>query len=407
MREEPIAVAAFGPSLRDTWEEIRRFPYVVSCSGAHRFLVDRAIIPTWHVEVDPRPHKVELVGPPHPNVEYLPASACHPMYFDHLRGFRVRLWHVFSNEEDALRTLPKGEWALMGGPDVGLRAIAIARFFGFRKIHVFGLDGCTRPETGSHADRHPNAPQAVASCEYEGLTYHTTVALLECAKAVFHELDMMPDVQATFHGDGLVQAMAARWTQTPTGRKTILGIIKPELISATVRDLNVRLHRDRPEYGVGGGRHAATVCRLVDTLTSRERPRPSVLDYGCGKGYLAKALPFPIWEYDPAIPDKAEAPRPADLVMCTDVLEHVEPDHLRFVLDDLRRCVKEIGYFTIHTGPAMKSYADGRNTHLIQQGQDWWARTLRPFFHIGKIFSVGPELHVVVGPKAIAKRSAA
>src|SRR5688572_11382637 len=93
-REEPIAVVGFGPSLQETWEKVRDFPFVVSCSGAHRFLIDRGIIPNWHVEVDPRAHKITLMGAPHPSVEYLVASTCAPAYFDHLADSNVKLWHI-------------------------------------------------------------------------------------------------------------------------------------------------------------------------------------------------------------------------------------------------------------------------------------------------------------------------
>src|SRR6266446_2438816 len=51
---DPIAIVCFGPSLNDTWEKIRDFKYIMTCSGAHKFLIDRGIIPTWHAEVDPR-----------------------------------------------------------------------------------------------------------------------------------------------------------------------------------------------------------------------------------------------------------------------------------------------------------------------------------------------------------------
>src|SRR3954462_11234756 len=75
-RDDPVAVVCFGPSLRETWEQIRGFRCVISCSGAHRFLVERGIIPSWHVEVDPRAHKVSLIGPRQAATEYLIASAC-------------------------------------------------------------------------------------------------------------------------------------------------------------------------------------------------------------------------------------------------------------------------------------------------------------------------------------------
>src|SRR2546430_2383340 len=70
-RPEPIAVVGFGPSLNDTWEQIRKFPFVISCSGSHKFLVGRGIIPDYHVEVDPRAHKVELIGTPQQKTTYL------------------------------------------------------------------------------------------------------------------------------------------------------------------------------------------------------------------------------------------------------------------------------------------------------------------------------------------------
>jgi hypothetical protein len=398
-RDEPCAVVCFGPSLNDTWEQLRDFKYIFTCSGAHRFLVERGIIPTWHVEVDPRAHKCALIGPPQSNTEYLIASTCHPAVFDHLEGHNVRLWHVFDAQEDAIRTLPHGEWAITGGASVGLRTMTLARFYGFKDLHVFGMDGC-EGETGKHAAEHPNQPKGHSVCDYDGKTYRTTPSMLECARQTWHELDQMPDVEATFYGEGLVQAMAKNYVRKEIPKGTaIVGFTKPTLISAEYAELNARLHRDNLAYGVGGGKHAPIVLQLTEALKTK-----SVLDYGCGKGYLAKELPFPIWEYDPAIPTKAESPRPADLVVCTDVLEHIEPDHLTYVLGDLQRCVKQVGYFVIHTGPAAKTLPDGRNTHLIQEGEAFWRAELSKFFQIGQIKQKGPELHILVGPKAIKKK---
>ena len=219
----------------------------------------------------------------------------------------------------------------------------------------------------------------------------------------FHELDQMGDVKATFYGEGLVQAMAKNYKPKPVvSERQIIGFNKPELITPEFRELNAKLHRENLAYGVGGSKEAPTVLKLAANLKAQgntEGAQPSILDYGCGKGYLAKEIPWPIWEYDPAIPGKEASPRAADLVVCCDVLEHIEPDKLAVVLDDIRRCVKQIGYFVIHTGPAQKTYADGRNTHLIQQPRQWWEKTLSKHFTVGKIFEVGPELHVIVGPK--------
>lgn len=400
-RPEPVAIVGFGPSLADTWEQVRGFQCVISCSGSHKFLVERGITPTWHIEVDPRKHKVALIGQPQKDTTYLICSTCHKAVFDHLDGYDVRLWHVFDSTDEGKRLLPPGEWALTGGCDVGLRAMTIAGFLGFRDLHVFGLDGCARGDA-RHAAAHPNGKQKFQPCEYGGVTYHTTPAMLEAARAVFHELDVMPAVNATFYGEGMIQHMARDYTRKePDSTANIVAFAKPELISTEYRDLNAKLHGELADYGVGGARHAPLVLRIVDKLGLK-----SVLDYGCGKGLLAKALEFPIWEYDPAIPEKSASPRPAELVLCTDVLEHVEPEMLRYVLDDLRRVTKRAGYFVIHMGPARKILWDGRNTHLIQRDAQWWLGELRAFFVIGKSWQKGPELHVIVGPKAKQRRAA-
>jgi len=404
-RKDSIAVVCFGPSLNDTWEEIKKFKYIITCSGAHKFLIDRGIIPTWHCEVDPRKHKTELIGKPHKDVEYLISSTCHAAVFDHLEGYNVKLWHVFDNKGDAIRTLPAGEWALTGGCSVGLRAMVIARFLGFYKMDIFGMDGCESDKYGKHAAAHPNQPKSYNITEYEGKEYKTTPSMLECAKNTPHELNQLPGVEATFHGEGLIQALMKNYKPNPIPfEKTCLGLNKPELISKNYAELNKQLHETNVSYGVGGGKHSETVLKLADSLkNSLKKTNISILDYGCGKGYLAKDIPFPIWEYDPAIPGKEESPKQADLVVCTDVLEHIEPEKLQYVLGDLKRCVNHLGFFTINTGPAKKKLPDGRNTHLIQENQSWWEGMLKDYFTVGKIIKKGSELYVVVAPKSQEK----
>ena len=396
-RPEPVAVVNFGPSLNDTWEQIKGFQYVISCSGSHKFLVERGIIPTWHVDVDPRPHKVQLIGPPQAKTIYLIASTCHSAVFDHLTGHQVLLWHVFDTAQEGLRVLPAGEWAVTGGCSVGLRTLTIAGFLGFRDLHVFGMDGC-EGATGKHAAAHPNQPKGHAIVEYDGVEYRTTPGMLAAAQTTWHELDQMPAVKATFYGEGLVQAMAKHYVPAPKQSSkpfaNVVGFRKPVLISPEYVALNATLHRTNAAYGVGGAKHAETVLNLAESIKAR-----SVLDYGCGKSELAKALPFGICEYDPAIPGKQDSPRPADLVTCTDVLEHIEPDMLNDVLNDLRRCVLKVGYFTIHTGPAQKTLPDGRNTHLSQHPRSWWEQKLSKGFEVGKIIENGPVLTVIVGRK--------
>lgn len=392
INEEPIALVGYGPSLVQTWEKIRDFKYVMSCSGAHKFLVERGIIPTWHVEVDPRPHKTQLIGPPHPDVEYLIGSPCHKAVFDHLEGYNVKLWHVYDEDDGSPK--PEG-WALTGGQSVGLRTLTLARFLGFVNFHIFGMDG-SEGETGKHAAFHPNQPKGHQVLEYpagSGRMWRTTVSMMTCAKQTFHELNSLPGATAVFYGEGLCQTMAKDYISKQK-ETAVIAKNSPELITPEYVELNRKLHEENLAYGVGGGKHVKMVLDIAKAI-----PSSSILDYGCGKGYLGKAIPFPIWEYDPAIPGKEAKPRPTDLVVCTDVLEHIEPEKLKFVLADLRRCTKRVGYFVIHTGPAVKVLADGRNTHLIQHKRAWWEKRIRRFFDIGKVWEMGREIHMVVGPQ--------
>ena len=160
--------------------------------------------------------------------------------------------------------------------------------------------------------------------------------------------------------------------------------------------LNARLHRDNLAYGSHGDLYADVVVKLADRLDTR-----SILDYGCGKSALAASMPFPIAEYDPAVRFKNDPPEPADLVICTDVLEHVEPEHLEAVLTDLKRCVRQMGYFVIHTGASTKALADGRNAHLIQHGKAWWMQQLGRYFQVTRMVLKGSKLHVSVEPKSV------
>jgi 2-polyprenyl-3-methyl-5-hydroxy-6-metoxy-1,4-benzoquinol methylase len=146
------------------------------------------------------------------------------------------------------------------------------------------------------------------------------------------------------------------------------------LISEAYRSLNAELHARNPTYGTSGIKWAGKVYRLA-----KQYEATSVLDYGCGRGLLWKTLqelvpaPFCVFaEYDPAIEGKDKPPDRADFVVCGDVLEHIEPECLDAVLDDLHRLTKKAILLIVATTPAMKTLADGRNAHLIVEPPEWW-----------------------------------
>lgn len=145
------------------------------------------------------------------------------------------------------------------------------------------------------------------------------------------------------------------------------------LISEEYRAQNAEMHA-RGNYGFKGDKWAPMVSQICSKVKTA-----SILDYGAGQGSLARALPgLNVQNYDPAVPEIAEPPDPADLVVCTDVLEHIEPGCLNNVLDDLRRLTIKTVFLVIATRPAVKTLPDGRNAHLIVQDAQWWmVRLLR------------------------------
>lgn len=159
------------------------------------------------------------------------------------------------------------------------------------------------------------------------------------------------------------------------------------LISPSYREQNRRLHEENPVYGGTSARYAVAVKKLLEKTQSK-----TVLDYGCGKGGLVRALQesgIKASGYDPAVEEYSPPPEPADLVVCTDVIEHIEPEYISAVLDDLDRLTLRAIYLIIATGPAQKFLPDGRNAHLIQKSSRDWLYDLLPRFRLVEFMDAG------------------
>ncbi len=163
--------------------------------------------------------------------------------------------------------------------------------------------------------------------------------------------------------------------------------------TADYKQLQEQFHAQRPDYGANAHRWADQLATLAQQLNTRD-----VLDYGAGKGTLAKGLPFPIAQYDPFVPEFAREPAPAAIVACLDVLEHIEPECLDAVLAHLASLTKNILFAEIATRPAAKFLPDGRNAHLIIESGNWWLAKLLPHFAIQQWSSSGTNAIVLATP---------
>jgi hypothetical protein len=171
------------------------------------------------------------------------------------------------------------------------------------------------------------------------------------------------------------------------------------LISEEYRRMQADLHRN-PEYGVASVEYAPMVAEVMQAVGTRE-----LLDYGAGKGRLGQTLremfeeAFVIHHYEPAVPEWSAPPQPCRFVACIDVLEHIEPELIDNVLDDLKRVTAGVGFFSVDTNPAQKVLADGRNAHLIQKPASWWLPKLMERFELARFNRMPSGFCVVVERK--------
>lgn len=172
------------------------------------------------------------------------------------------------------------------------------------------------------------------------------------------------------------------------------------MISEGYREQQKELHDRHEDYGSASVTYAPLVSSIINKLGVTE-----LLDYGCGKCRLFQNLKvnhaMKLQAYDPAFEEYAGTPLPMQMVACIDVLEHIEPEHLETVLDDLQRCTNSVGFFSVSCHEAKKTLSDGRNAHLIVEPPEWWLPKFIERFEVQTFQRVGDEFYVIVYPKLI------
>jgi hypothetical protein len=205
----PIALAAGGPSLNRTLDDLRAFDVVMACGSAHDHLVKSGVRLAYAVHCDPDPVGVEFFKSPQSGCRYLVASMCDPALFDRLQGFDVTVWHNRGGVPDQFY---HPHPIIEGGCSVTLRALNIAIMLGYHDIHFFGFDS-------SFDDDHHAYDFTVDGADLEtsdvtlvkvnnNRVFKTNLGLLaqathfqECAKNYGHLFN------PTVHGDGLIAEM--------------------------------------------------------------------------------------------------------------------------------------------------------------------------------------------------------
>jgi hypothetical protein len=150
-------------------------------------------------------------------------------------------------------------------------------------------------------------------------------------------------------------------------------------------------------YGTVSITYAPMVSQIIERMEVSH-----LLDYGCGaQTNLAKHLKVSrklmYQAYDPGVPKFSKPPVPAQMVACIDVLEHIEPEYLENVLNELARLAEAIVFLTVTTCAAFKTLSDGRNAHLTQQPMSWWLPKFMDRWDIQTVQTISAESFFVVG----------
>lgn len=214
--DAPLYVACYGPSLRDTFEQLRGKHPLVAMSGATKWLAERGIVADYHLEMDPRPSQLVVSLPPVPGVTYLVASCVVPEYFDRVReaGSPIVLWHtVNSTFDEECRWVAEhdpDETALVvhAGSTVGLAALHVGGVLGHTRFEIHGMDGSFGPDGARHAGAHGGKEQAFKGITWAagGRPFQTTQIMANAVAEAVNTAKNFPIV-TVWHGDGLTQAL--------------------------------------------------------------------------------------------------------------------------------------------------------------------------------------------------------
>jgi hypothetical protein len=211
-------LACYGPSLRqhvtrlaDEMEECNGEADVFSVSGAHDFLIDNGVIPTYHIECDPRPHKADNILAPVHGIQYLIGSTAHPKLFAKLAGADIALWHVGTAEHSqrlVKELKEEAQLVIPGGGSVGLRSLPLLYGMGYRDFSIYGMD-CSFAEEGQQqwAGKHAGKRQDVVHIYVLGQGFDTSPQLISYATDFLEVAQTVSDCEFRVYGEGLLPAM--------------------------------------------------------------------------------------------------------------------------------------------------------------------------------------------------------
>lgn len=414
--ERTFVMVCGGPSLSNHLDEIREKSkdkkYAVVCSNmTGAYLRENGITPFAHFVLDPQEKKKHDVENASQEIQYWINAACDPAVFEELKRQEITPFIFLADfQADGMtiravkESLPPGVPGMMviqGGTMAGLRAMNIADALGFRKIEYYGFDGTVQIKDGKarpYAYEKKRGEVIIEiTCDLCPDKFDSTLIFQKQVNEFLQWRQNMPWLDIEIIGGGLI---SHAYEHLKERERAIYH--NPHRYTPGYEALQRELH-SKGNYGTSGPAFTPSIFHAIAQLYKRKGP-VSVLDYGSAGGSTIKAvedtffLPPGITGrcYDPFVDQFSTDPVPADLVVCTDVLEHVEPECTKAVLDHIASLTKELAFFSISLVEADKVMSDGRNAHINLRGSEFWLREIKKRFITSEVKVIDEEVLLVV-----------
>lgn len=203
-----LSVEPFAEEIRkrSRWGFWHRPRPIMALKGAHDWLIERGVVPTYAVASDPQQARYDCFKRLNNKTVYLCASQMHPDTWVHLKGRRVIIWHSEVDLEQ--RKLP--QWQniplVPGGCTTGLRAISLAYLLGFRNLELYGYDSCIKDGVYKIDGSTLRNGDRVTDVWLGEERFTTTLSLIPQVQGLMPTLQVWPGLKVTAHGEGYFQS---------------------------------------------------------------------------------------------------------------------------------------------------------------------------------------------------------
>ena len=401
-RQETMVFVAGGPSLNHFIDEIRAKcsdpSYDVYTSNKTcSWMLSKGMRPKYHVILDPTERKkLDLEYEDHDGITAVLGLQCHPAVFEKAieRGQKAVKFLAASASRDGVSDVDVARAALTskdpeiigigGGTMCGTRMLYLAAALGYRRIEYYGFDASVEYDLNTNVVRNyayskPRGEYVIEVEAKNGRKFYSTVALARQAEEIVRLMDNLPGLEVVIHGDTfMANQVALYYDQNEPA---------PYRFTKEYAALQAQLHESHDRYGTSGAEHAARVF-MAGAQIVKKFGKCDILDYGCGKETLKAAMEatFPsipamrVLGYDPGRPGYDKDPAMAQVVVCTDVMEHIEPECVDAVLRHLCELTEHVVIINVALVPAVKTLADGRNAHICLKPKEWWSSYFKKYF---------------------------